>query len=434
VAGPAAPPTIGGFTPTSAVPGTLVTISGTGFDAVLTDVVTIGTVQANVASSTSTTLKLIVPPTCPSGYIALQASGGQAVSGVPLSCTPPPYTSANTILTTHATIGSEVDAIFTAPNQAAVILFDGSQGQAMRLIGSTPTYNFTASPYLISVYNPDGTQLLADTATNGDGTMIDLPTLPMSGVYSVLVKGTIGEVQLIVTNVPTGADFAIYSILQATFDKDSHAGSDVGTYAIFVSYGTSLSVPPTISVSGVPSWLTSNLINDSRFDTSIGANALYVLVLSPNSTITPGTYPFTITGTNGTFTHNYSASIMVQPTFAIFTSLFQGTLFQGTSATYSIGTTAIASFSGPNRRFGRLFSRFCDAQWCFYIDDYNGHQYAPRHVPSDRHGDEWKHHSALQWISECAPINRPIRGSSNLIRERGRTGEFHDLERSLEQL
>jgi hypothetical protein len=240
-----------------------------------------------------------------------------------------------------------VDAIFTAPNQAAVILFDGSQGQAMRLIGSTPTYNFTASPYLISVYNPDGTQLLADTATNGDGTMIDLPTLPMSGVYSVLVKGTIGEVQLIVTNVPTGADFAIYSILQATFDKDSHAGSDVGTYAIFVSYGTSLSVPPTISVSGVPSWLTSNLINDSRFDTSIGANALYVLVLSPNSTITPGTYPFTITGTNGTFTHNYSASIMVQPTFAIFTSLFQGTLFQGTSATYSIGTTAIASFSGP---------------------------------------------------------------------------------------
>jgi hypothetical protein len=73
-------PTITSFSPGSGVAGTVVTITGTGFNSTYGANVTFGSVNANVLSVTSTTIKAIVPSNTGNGAMKITVTqGGQTV-------------------------------------------------------------------------------------------------------------------------------------------------------------------------------------------------------------------------------------------------------------------------------------------------------------------------------------------------------------------
>ena len=73
-------PTITSFSPTSGVAGTVVTITGTGFNSTYGAGVNFGSINASVLSVTSTTIKAIVPSNTGNGAMKVTVtSGGQTV-------------------------------------------------------------------------------------------------------------------------------------------------------------------------------------------------------------------------------------------------------------------------------------------------------------------------------------------------------------------
>jgi hypothetical protein len=73
-------PTITSFSPTSGVAGTVVTITGTGFNSAYGAGVNFGSISASVLSVTSSTIKAIVPSNTGNGAMKITVtSGGQTV-------------------------------------------------------------------------------------------------------------------------------------------------------------------------------------------------------------------------------------------------------------------------------------------------------------------------------------------------------------------
>jgi hypothetical protein len=73
-------PAITSFSPTSGVAGTVVTITGTGFNSTYGAGVNFGSINASVLSVTSTTIKAIVPSNTGNGAMKITVtSGGQTV-------------------------------------------------------------------------------------------------------------------------------------------------------------------------------------------------------------------------------------------------------------------------------------------------------------------------------------------------------------------
>ena len=84
------PPVITSFTPASGVLGSVVTITGTGFDpGINNNTVYFGTVKASVTSATATTLTVTVPPGISPKPISVTANGLTAYSAKPFMITYP---------------------------------------------------------------------------------------------------------------------------------------------------------------------------------------------------------------------------------------------------------------------------------------------------------------------------------------------------------
>jgi hypothetical protein len=75
-------PSITSFSPTSGVPGTIVTINGTGFNSTYYNTVTFGSINATVLSSSDNVIKAIVPSNTGNGAmkITVNTSGQTIVS------------------------------------------------------------------------------------------------------------------------------------------------------------------------------------------------------------------------------------------------------------------------------------------------------------------------------------------------------------------
>lgn len=185
-------PTILGFAPVVAAPGTEVTIQGASFDtSVANDRVLFGGARAAVKSATTTELVTAVPDDAASGPIVVVTPAGTASSSRDFFVPPTPYTAADVAFMGRVTVGGSARAvILTRPlafalSLCALILFDGTAGQQLRL-----TLTELAIPESdVAVYRPDAAALVAPAFVRGGGAsaVIELPALPLSGTYTVLV-------------------------------------------------------------------------------------------------------------------------------------------------------------------------------------------------------------------------------------------------------
>lgn len=124
-------PTITSFSPTSAVAGTSVTITGTNFDAV-----TAANNQSRFNSSfsaptaaTSTTVTAPVPTSMGSGRLTIKTAAGTAVSADDLIVPPSPYVVSDVASASRLSFSSGTTVTVSTANKIALRLFDGTQGQ-----------------------------------------------------------------------------------------------------------------------------------------------------------------------------------------------------------------------------------------------------------------------------------------------------------------
>jgi len=182
-------PAITGFTPTIGTPGTAVTVNGTNFDLnPVNDRTKFNDTLATVGSVTATSIATSVPPTGTSGHISVATPMGNAVSSGDFFVPPPPYQVTDVILTSRIAMGSTTTVTIGTAGKIALLIFDGTSGQRISVLGTNSTFG-GCNNLVLSVLNPDGTTLNSGGACASSTIFIDTTTLPVSGTYTLLVTG-----------------------------------------------------------------------------------------------------------------------------------------------------------------------------------------------------------------------------------------------------
>ena len=186
----AAAPTITGFSPTSGGPGTVVTISGTGFDPdpVRNAVMFNQAARAQVTAATSTSLTVTVP-TVGAGRLAVRTGAGTATSAEDFSVAPGGANLADVDSTTRLEIGgADATATVGTSGRIAVLRFDGKSGQRLSLAFTGKTI---AGAVTVRLYVPVGTELSGNELSRPysvlNSTSLALPPLPATGTYQLVV-------------------------------------------------------------------------------------------------------------------------------------------------------------------------------------------------------------------------------------------------------
>ncbi len=137
---------------------------------------------------------------------------------------------------------------------------------------------------------------------------------------------------------------------------DFSLGASPGTQTVTAGSSTTFSVTLTpsggfsssvgLSVSGLPTGANGSFNPTSVSSTTPGST----LTITTASTVTPGTYPLTITGTGGGLTRTTGVSLTVNSApvsdFSILVAMGTQTVTQGGTAGYSVSLTRTGGFSG----------------------------------------------------------------------------------------
>jgi YD repeat-containing protein len=198
------------FAPTIAAPGSIIVVQGTGFQTTASNnKVQINQTWATVVSATATALQILVPNIVQSnpnlgdsqigaGRISVTTPYGTATTANPLVITAGNYNLANVSTTTIN--GAPVVFSTTTASLNGMTTFDATQGANLTVTTSAvaPANAWSA----VSLLAPNG-QYLFGTTIVGNNTA-QLPTLPMSGTYSLLVGGSLTNVALNVSGPAQG--------------------------------------------------------------------------------------------------------------------------------------------------------------------------------------------------------------------------------------
>jgi YD repeat-containing protein len=188
-------PTITGFSPAVAAPGTALTINGSNFQTTASaNTVSLNVTAAAVTSATASTISTTVPPSARSGHVKVATALGNATSSGTLFIPPSPYTAAQ-VGSTQTLAFDTPTMISTAPNTISLAVFDGVANQRVMLEFRNYTGACSVDLNLYDrwiwyvtgsgTYNPTGF-----STSGGDGsipTYIDTRVLPYTGTYQIVI-------------------------------------------------------------------------------------------------------------------------------------------------------------------------------------------------------------------------------------------------------
>lgn len=178
------------FSPIAALPGSHVTISGTGFSSTAAqDSVSFNGTAAAITSATANQIIATVPVSATTGPIAVTAPSGSATSGLP-------FTVGSPVTASASPGGAGATLSITTAGQTGTLTFSGTAGQSITILVtglSIPQSN-------LSVLKPDGSTLVGATLVAIGGVdLIPLPPLPATGTYTVVItplSNAIGKITL----------------------------------------------------------------------------------------------------------------------------------------------------------------------------------------------------------------------------------------------
>lgn len=161
------------------------------------------------------------------------------------------------------------------------------------------------------------------------------------GTYGLTITGTDGTLShaASVTLIISTPDFS----LTATPSSQTINQGSPTSYTVTLNPISGYSGTVTFSASGMPAGVTANF-NPVNL-TASGSTALNITTAF--NTV-PGTYPLTITGTDGTLTHTTSVTLVITPAgdFQMSTSIASQTVNPGQNAGYGITITSVNGFAG----------------------------------------------------------------------------------------
>lgn len=180
-------PTIATFTPDTGTAGTAVTITGTNFDTGPgASKVTFNGRFATVTSATATSLGAVVPVNVSSGKISVATQYGQATSTTDFYVPPVGYAATDIGVTGRYVVDSAASIVSLATaGKVGLFLFDGTQGQYLGL-GLSNLSCSVGGNFTVNIYRPDNGQLVS-FATIAAGASFNLPQLPATGTYSMVI-------------------------------------------------------------------------------------------------------------------------------------------------------------------------------------------------------------------------------------------------------
>lgn len=211
VTGPTVP-ILSGFTPAIGVPGTVVTIHGAHFDLVPAgNQVRFNLRRASPSAATANTVTVPVPERAGSGHITLTTAAGTAVSSDDFIVAPAPYAPEDVAVAGRIAFGAATSMAVPA-DKIALLLFDGTEGQRVSLLGTAGTAGASADCDVSAGFLRHNNKPLGPpTCMEGSG-FIDTKTLPRTGTYAILIvpaAGVAATVTLRLYDVPADASAAI---------------------------------------------------------------------------------------------------------------------------------------------------------------------------------------------------------------------------------
>lgn len=212
VVGAPGTPTISSFTPTSAVAGTSVTITGTNFDSVTAtnNQTRFNSTFAPPTGSTTTTVTALVPTSTGSGRLKIKTAAGTAVSTDDLIVPPSPYVVSDIASASRISFASATTVTVSTATKVALRLFDLTAGQRVSVKGTNAVWGqVLGCDLLVGLRSPFDQLLGQPTCMEGDGGFIDTKVAGSAGTYTILIdpdSSVTGSVTLTVYDVP--ADYS----------------------------------------------------------------------------------------------------------------------------------------------------------------------------------------------------------------------------------
>lgn len=129
---------------------------------------------------------------CGANLVKLASTGTYAIVVRPSGATGTFAATLSTDLAGALTLGAALPINLDRPGRNARMTFAGTAGQAMRLSWSGAAIAGTTGYAYVYVYAPDGSALTAASFANGAAGGINLPTLEVTGTYTVFVDPPVG--------------------------------------------------------------------------------------------------------------------------------------------------------------------------------------------------------------------------------------------------
>ena len=235
-------------------------------------------------------------------------------------------------------------AVVASPAEAAVT----PGGSTVLTVSVTPANGFAAdvTPALTGL--PAGGSAVVDPAVvaGGSGTAritITTSTSVAPGAYPLTVTATGGGLvrsaaaRLTVTSPP---DFGLAAAPSST----SVVAGGPASYSVGVSALDGFAGTVTPALSGLP----PTVGRASFVPTTVAVSGTTTLTVTTFATAPPGQYPLTVTGVSGTVSHSVPVTLTVlpPPDFTLSASPASVTMSRRQTATYTLTTTSIGTFTG----------------------------------------------------------------------------------------
>lgn len=173
-------PIVTGFSPTSGVPGTAVTIAGENFlPSIPNNLVAFNSTGAFASSATTSQLTTVVPASAGSGRISVRTPFGQGVSTQDFYIPFGSHSAGDIGFTARMSFG-QTENVSLAASKIALLLFDATAGQAASLQLSATTF----PSCMMYMFGPTGAQL-ASAGCASANSVISSTGLPVTGSYTI---------------------------------------------------------------------------------------------------------------------------------------------------------------------------------------------------------------------------------------------------------
>jgi pseudomonalisin len=282
---------------------------------------------ATVTTSGSTVLTITTAATTAQGSYPLTIAGSDGTVGhtapVTLVVANPDFSLAVAPASQSVLQGSSVNYTVT---QTAINGYSGTVSFSVTGLPAGATSTFTPA-----------TLTGSGTSTLGVATSATTP----AGSYTLTINGTDGVIShtTSVTLVVSAIDFSLSAAPASQTVNQGNSTSYTVTQTAINGYSGTVS----FSVTGLPAGATSTFT-----PASITGSGTSTLTIATSATTPIGSYPLTITGTDGTHTHTATVTLVVAPAgdFQMATTIASQSVNPGQNTGYGITITSLNGFSG----------------------------------------------------------------------------------------